>query len=225
MRARRRRRRVAEDARTLLLGSVALLTTGAVAAGELGKLWRRSLAHQGVEGIDVLDAAGVAARQTVEVAVAGYRETSEVESALLGTLASFTFGLGLVRGAAHVIRSRGSLGPVRNVVVGGRHIHHFVPGITIGFIAGGAAIVVPKRELRQWLSVPFGVGLAMTLDESALLLDFDDVYWTEEGIVSLQITLGALGVLSALILVLRLLRRGEQEVLEPQRPGTFENHS
>lgn len=218
VRARRRRRKVAADRRTLLLASMALATTGAVAVSELARVWRRGEAPTPEDPLEVLDAAGTAARQTVEVAVAGFRESSDAESALLGVLASFTVALGFVRTATYLIRARGSLGPVRNVVVGNRHIHHFVPGITLGFLAGGAAIVLPRRVTAQWLTIPFGLGLAMTLDESALLLDFDDVYWTEQGIVSLQIAMSALGTISALILVLRLLRRGEQQVLEEATP-------
>jgi hypothetical protein len=210
--ARRRRRRVAGDRRTFALGLLALLTAGGVAAGEVARLWTKAEALP-EESDGVLEAAEGAARQTVEVAVVGIREASEVETALIGVLASFTFALGVVRGATHVIHSRGSLGPVRNVVVGRRHIHHFVPGIALAFLAGGGAIVFPRHRLRPWLAVPFGVGLALTLDESALLLDLDDVYWTEEGIISVQIAFGALGILSALVLVLRLLRRGESEVL------------
>ncbi len=167
----------------------------------------------------MLDAAGTAARQTVEVAVAGLREGSEAESALLGVLTSFTVALGLVRAATYVIHRRGSLGPVHNLRVGTRHIHHFVPGIALGFLAGGAAITSPRADLLPWLAVPFGLGLALTLDESALLLDLDDVYWSEEGIVSVQIALGALGTISALILALRVLRRGEQQVLEEPPPS------
>jgi hypothetical protein len=211
--ARRRRRRARGDYRTLTLGLLALLTTGAVGAGELARVWRRGAAPLPAEAEDVLGAAGEAARQTVEVAVAGYRDGGQAESALLGVLSSFTVALGAVRGATHVIHTRGSFGPVRNVIVGRRHIHHFVPGIALAFLAGGGAIVSPRGRFTPWLVVPFGTGLALTLDESALLLDLDDVYWTEEGIVSLQIALGALGVLSALVLVLRLLRRGEDRVL------------
>ena len=66
---------------------------------------------------------------------------------------------------------------------------------------------------RRWLALPFGAGVALTLDESALLLKLDDVYWTEEGIVSVQITFAALAMLSALALALRTLRRGERTVL------------
>jgi hypothetical protein len=211
--ARRRRRRAQSDHRTLALGILALTTTCGVAAGELARVWRRGAAPLPAEAEDVLEAAGEAARQTVEVAVAGYREGGPAESALLGVLVSFTVGLGAVRGTTHVIHTRGSFGPFRNLTVGPRHIHHFVPGIALAFLAGGAAIVSPRGRLTPWLAVPFGTGLALTLDESALLLDLDDVYWTEGGIVSVQIALGALGMLSALILALRLLRRGESRVL------------
>ena len=48
---------------------------------------------------------------------------------------------------------------------------------------------------------------------SALLLKLDDVYWTEDGIVSVQISLAAVAILSALVLALRVLRRGERVVL------------
>ena len=53
----------------------------------------------------------------------------------------------------------------------------------------------------------------MTLDESALLLELEDVYWTEEGLLSLQITLTAIALFGALALALRLARRGEEIVL------------
>lgn len=214
VRARRRRRRVASDRRTLALGMAAMITTGGVFAGELARVWRRGSAPLPAEADDVLDAAGEAARQAVEVAVVGYREGSTAETALLGVLSSFTATLAAVRCTTHLIHSRGPLGPLRNVTLGPRHIHHFVPGIALAFLAGGGSIIMPRRVPSSWLTIPFGVGLALTLDESALLLDLDDVYWSEEGILSVQIALGALGMLSALVLVLRLLRRGEGQVLQ-----------
>lgn len=209
-------RRASSDRRTLALGLLATLTTGGVFAGELARVWRRGSAPLPAVADDVLNAAQTAARETVEVAVAGYREGSTAETALLGVLASFTATLGAVRAATHLIHSKGSFGPLRNVILGARHIHHFVPGIALAFLAGGGAIVLPRRHTRSWLRIPFGVGLALTLDESALLLELDDVYWTEEGILSVQIAFGALGMLSALVLVLRLLRRGEIKVLQAQ---------
>jgi hypothetical protein len=91
-----------------------------------------------------------------------------------------------------------------------------VPGIVLAFVSGGTAVLARDERLDPWLAIPFGVGVALTLDESALLLKLDDVYWSEEGIVSIQITLGALALLSATVLALRVLRRGEQRVLQSQ---------
>jgi hypothetical protein len=107
------------------------------------------------------------------------------------------------------------VGPFRNMRVGRRHIHHFVPGIVIGFGAGAAAILTRDERLEPWLAVPFGVGMGLTLDESALLLDLEDVYWSREGLLSVQITLAVMAMLGALALGLRFLRRGEELVLEP----------
>ena len=73
--------------------------------------------------------------------------------------------------------------------VGRRHIHHYVPGIVIALASGAAAIVTRDERLEPILAVPFGVGMGLTLDESALLLELEDVYWTREGLLSVQITL------------------------------------
>ena len=102
--------------------------------------------------------------------------------------------------------------------MGRRHIHHFVPGIVIAFAAGAAAILTRDEAIEPWLAVPFGVGMGLTLDESALLLELDDVYWTREGLLSVQITLAVMAMLGALAIALRFLWRGEQVVLEPPSP-------
>ncbi|HEV3228988.1 MAG TPA: hypothetical protein VGY97_05905 [Solirubrobacteraceae bacterium] len=199
--------------RTLALGLLGLGGTTAVLIGELARVWRRGSAPLPAQTDDVIGAAGEAARQTVEVAVTGYREASHRESSVLNMLLSFTVGFGLVRAWSHQLRARGRVGPFGELVVARRHIHHFVPGIALAFLAGGTSIVAREERLDPWLAIPFGVGLAMTLDESALLLELDDVYWTEAGVISVQITFAALATLSALALALRALQRGEQRVL------------
>ncbi|MEA2273729.1 MAG: hypothetical protein QOI98_2437 [Solirubrobacteraceae bacterium] len=201
------------DRRTLALGVVAVGTTAVVAGGELARVWRKGSAPLPAETDNVLEAAERAARETVEVAVVGYQQTSDRETALLNLLAAFTLTFGIARLSVHTIRARGSWGPFRDWSIGPKHIHHFVPGILLAFLAGGASIVSRDESLDQWFAIPFGAGLALTLDESALLLELDDVYWTEAGIVSVQITLGALALLSTFTLALRLLRRGEARVL------------
>jgi hypothetical protein len=86
----------------------------------------------------------------------------------------------------------------------------------IAFAAGTGAIVTHDERLEPRLAVPFGVGMGLTLDESALLLELDDVYWTREGLVSVQITLAVTALLASMALGLRFLRRGEQAVLSAE---------
>jgi hypothetical protein len=215
-------RRLRAERRTRGIAVAALVTGGAVAATEIGRVWSRGSAPLPMEavGSDSEAAARIAAAgaealgQTVEVAVRGYQEGSSGENALLNLLGSFTMSWAVVRLSTHAIRRRGRFGPFGDLVLGQHHIHHFVPGILIAFVAGGASVVSRNKALDPWLALPFGAGVALTLDESALLLKLDDVYWTEEGIVSVQISLAMVSMLSAVVLALRMLRRGERVVLE-----------
>lgn len=208
-----RRRRPRVEWETLALGVAALGTTGAVVVLELGRTWRRGSAPLPTEAEDVLAAAAVAVRETGEVARAGYEESPGAENALLNLLASFVVTFGLVRVSTWTIRRRGRFGPFRDVRWGRRHIHHFVPGILLAFGSGAASIISRDEGLDPWLAVPFGAGLGLTLDESALLLELEDVYWSEEGILSVQLGLLTTAGLASGALAQRLFRRGEAAVL------------
>jgi hypothetical protein len=176
-------------------------------------VWRRGSAPLPGETEDVLAAASEAIEQTVEVAVEGIRAASLRENAALSLLVSFNSSWLLTRVSTAAIRRRGRFGPFRNAYIGRTHVHHFVPGIALMMLAGTASIASADERLDPWLAAPFGVGAALTLDESALLLRLDDVYWSEEGILSVQITLAFSAVVSSIALAMRALRRGEREVL------------
>jgi hypothetical protein len=210
----RHRRRTRRNRRTAALAAVATGTTLAVVLAEFAHVWRRGSAPNPTEADDVLEAGVVAAQETVQVAREGYRTGSPLENALLNMLLSFAISFLLARGTAWRLRTRKTVGPFRDLKVGQTHIHHFVPGIVLAFVSGAAAVIVRDPALDKWVAIPFGCGVALTLDESALLLQLDDVYWTEEGILGVQITLTVLALLASTALVLRVLRRGEQEVLE-----------
>ena len=94
----------------------------------------------------------------------------------------------------------------------GRHIHHFVPGILLAFVSGAAALLTTNEDLETRLATPFGIGVGLTFDEAALLLDLEDVYWTPKGVLSVQASLGFAAILGGTILALRMLRRGERSV-------------
>lgn len=213
----RLRRRPPRRTGTKALGVAAVAGTGVAVGLEYAHVWRRGRARLPTDagGAEVLSAGAEAALETVEVAVEGYRTGSLSENALLNLLMSFSITFGATRASTHVIRAHGGkrVGPFRDLRVGRHHIHHFVPGIALAFLAGGASIVAREQRLDRWLAVPFGVGTALTLDETALLLQLEDVYWTEDGVVSVQITSAAIVLLATAAVTVRLLRRGERQVL------------
>lgn len=211
---RRRRGFAAIERKTIALGVAAYAVTAAALLAEFGRVWRRGSAPLPGETDRVLGAAGQAAGETVAVAVEGYREMPRRENALFNLLASFATSFSLVRGITYLLRSRRRFGPFRSLRIGERHIHHFVPGILLAFGSGATAILTDNEQIEPRLALVFGTGMGLTLDESALLLELDDVYWTREGVLSVQITLAAMALISATILGARLLRRGEEVVLE-----------
>jgi hypothetical protein len=214
MRLRRRRRPLAPGRGTLVLGVLASGGVAAVVVGEVGRVWKRGRAPLPPDADDLLLAAEEAVVETAEVARVGYREVSTRENSMFNLLTSFAATFLTVRSITYMLRERRTVGPFRNVRLGRRHIHHFVPGIVIAFAAGAAAILTRDEDLEPWLALPFGVGMGLTLDESALLLELEDVYWSREGLLSVQITLAVMSLLGALALGLRVLRRGEEVVLD-----------
>jgi hypothetical protein len=215
---RRRQRPLAPGRGTLALGALATIAVAAVVVTEVRKAWRRSSAPALRETDHPILAAEEAVAEAARVARVGYREVSTRENSMFNLLTSFAATFIVVRSLTFALRRNRSIGPFRNVRVGRTHIHHFVPGIVLAFVAGAGAILTDDDRIEPWLAVPFGMGMGLTLDESALLLELDDVYWTREGLLSVQITLAVMGMLGALALALRFLWRGEQAVLEPPTP-------
>jgi hypothetical protein len=209
----RRRRRLTPGRGTKALGGVAVTATVATAAVEWARVWRRGSAPLPHETDDLVAAGATATRETLAVVREGYRASPERENVVFNLLAAFTVTLGLARATTFVIRTGRGSGLLRDVKVGDRHIHHFVPGFIMAFLAGGVSIATDREALDRWLAVPFGAGVALVLDEGALLLELEDVYWSEEGVLSLQLSFATIALLAALALGARLLHRGETYVL------------
>jgi hypothetical protein len=114
---------------------------------------------------------------------------------LVTFLVSFTF----IRTVT--ILQRESLIPILDLP-GLFHIHHMVFGIIIILIAGYIGISFwDNKNLRFLASALFGFGAALTIDEFALWLFLDDVYWEREGRISVDavITTEALFLIGYLI--------------------------
>lgn len=212
LRLRRRQARI--DRLTLGLAGSAVLTSGAVIAGEFSRRYRRRAAerhpssHLPEGPVEAIQLAGRASQDTLLVAIEGYSAASRRETALFNLFSGFVGSFAWARISTAGIRA--GWWPLGNVNVRGRHIHHFVPGIAIALLSGGVAIVTESRELETALAVPFGIGAGLTFDELALLLELQDVYWSPRGRLSVQVTAATASVLAATILAMRLLQRGEQ---------------
>lgn len=107
-----------------------------------------------------------------------------------------------VRAITHAIRAE--RGPFRNIMPGGRHIHHLTFGIagllTVGYLWLLEIGIAEERWSSRVTAIAFGSGAALTLDEFALWLNLEDVYWAKQGRESIDavVLFGSLLSLSVL---------------------------
>ena len=205
--------RLGAERMTVGLAALAVGAAGTLIGGEVLRLARRRRESEQADTPSTLaEAAGHATRDTITVAQRGIRATPHHERVLLNILTGFLGAFAFARFSTWGIRS--GWWPAGNVRVGGRHIHHFIPGIVLAFGSGMGAITTRNETVEATLAIPFGAGMGLTMDESALLLGLEDVYWTRQGLLSVQVSLGVTATLAATILGLRVLQRGERKGAE-----------
>jgi hypothetical protein len=195
--------------RTHLLGALAAGAVITVFGAEVARVWKLGMMPVSREEAAKGDKVIHPVRRSLMIMREGYAVSRTRENSLFNMLASFSVTFGVTRGITWYIREHGGLGPIQNVVVGKRHIHHFIPGGVIALAAGAGAIGMQGDRADKYLALPFGIGVALVLDESALLLELEDVYWTEEGVLSVQIVFAAMAMLSAVAYLIRMLRTTE----------------
>ena len=117
-------------------------------------------------------------------------------------LVGFVVAVAVVRSLTWSIHNH--IGPFHDVSMGGRHIHHLVWGIldllVVGFlwtIRAGTGADGSRIWVARLMSLLYGVGSALTLDEYALWLNLQDVYWAREGRESFE----ALGLFGGLLAI------------------------
>jgi lysyl-tRNA synthetase class 2 len=116
---------------------------------------------------------------------------------LVGFVGSFAF----IRMSTRMIRAEVSWWPGNVESESGVHVHHLVFGIitmmvagTVGFAALGAS---PLTEICAFF---FGIGAGLTIDEFALWVYLEDVYWAEEGRSSIDATVIAASLIGLIVL-------------------------
>jgi lysyl-tRNA synthetase class 2 len=124
------------------------------------------------------------------------------EQDLFLVLVGFVLSFAFIRMSTRIIRSESvSWWPGNIESEGGLHVHHLVFGIVSMMVFGALGFAFlgssPGSEICAF---GFGVGLGLTIDEFALWVHLDDVYWAEEGRSSIDAT-----VIAAALMLLVLL--------------------
>lgn len=99
-------------------------------------------------------------------------------------IAAFLF----IRFSVRMIRAQVKWWP-GNVTPGGVHIHHVVFGLFLMCVGGIGGLAVQDNR-SGWAAAAaalLGIGMALVLDEFALVLHLQDVYWSEQGRLSVEV--------------------------------------
>ena len=117
-------------------------------------------------------------------------------------LVGFVGSFGFIRLSTRLMRSpRVPWWPGSIVSDGGLHVHHHVFGIVTMMVAGVVSFAL--TDVGFWYelcALAFGIGLGLTIDEFALWLHLDDVYWAQEGRRSIDATLIAVAAMGLILL-------------------------
>jgi hypothetical protein len=123
------------------------------------------------------------------------------KQALFLLLVAFILTFLFIRLSVRMIRAEVSWWP-GNISTGDVHVHHVVFGTVLMIVAGLMAFAPAGWESPWWeiLGALFGIGAALVLDEFALILHLQDVYWSEQGRTSVDAVVLAVSVIGLLML-------------------------
>jgi hypothetical protein len=95
------------------------------------------------------------------------------------------------------------VGGLGNVSAGSVHLHHYVWGILLLVGVAIFGLVDRAAGARVWMGVALGIGLALVVDEAALLIELRDVYWSGFGAVSVALALIIIGLAGGVLAMTR----------------------
>ena len=111
-------------------------------------------------------------------------------------LLSFVVTFSFIRTSAHLIRAQVSWWPGDVETKSGTHVHHLVWGILLLLSMGYLGISTDlESPWFEFVAIAFGIGMGLTMDEFALWLNLQDVYWADKGRQSIDAVVVTTGLL------------------------------
>ncbi|WP_032366007.1 hypothetical protein [Rhodococcoides fascians] len=92
---------------------------------------------------------------------------------------------------------------VGDISAGGVHLHHYLWGILLLAAVAVFGLVDRSPRTRSWMGAVLGVALGLIVDEAALLITLEDVYWHSEGWSSIALAITIIGVVGTGLVLTR----------------------
>lgn len=118
---------------------------------------------------------------------------------LLLSFVAFVLTFVITRTITRMIRA--GRGPFGNLSAGGVHLHHSTPGLIMLIV--GAFTAVGAGDDSTWNYVAaalIGIGSSLVLDEFAMIFRLQDVYWSRDGQLSVNMVTLAAGCIGLAVI-------------------------
>jgi hypothetical protein len=130
-----------------------------------------------------------------------WKDVDPARRGLVSAWFSFTAMFGFLRVLTWLIHIH--VGGLGNVSAGSVHLHHYVWGILLLVGVAIFGLVDRSAGARVWMGVALGVGVALIVDEAALLIELRDVYWSGFGAVSVALAVIIIGLSGGVLAMTR----------------------
>ena len=115
-----------------------------------------------------------------------YEVVNGYKGPLLLSFTAFVLTFLTTRTITRLIRA--GKGPFHNVSSGGVHMHHSTPGVVLLIVGGFTGVGSPPLSGWTYLAgLLVGIGASLVLDEFAMIFRLQDVYWSQEGQLSVNV--------------------------------------
>jgi uncharacterized membrane protein (DUF441 family) len=179
----------------------------------------------GAEAVDGRCSPPQEIQRLLRMSAKGYGLSLPKERAAFGMTVGFSAALIGARGITYVQERRRTRPALRGFVrtlprwpgSDDMRVHHFLPGMIMSGSCGAASLLMSSTGLERWLSVPFGAGVALAVDEIGLLTGRNNPYWGAQPTI---LRAAALSTVASVALAAVFFRRGAAS--ENRLPPTAE---